>query len=66
MIVILSWESDGSGKPEIRFFPKGDSQALNIALYLKDEQVRYKSIEIYSIDDIEKHPQDNGGSEYFF
>ena len=53
MIVILTYYSDGSGKPTVKFFPTGDNQSADVALYLAGYQVRHQEVEVYQVDKLE-------------
>lgn len=53
MIVILSYYYDGSGKPEMKFFPKVDGQAREVAVHTSLETGLGKNIEIYEVENIQ-------------
>jgi hypothetical protein len=57
MIVVLSYYSDGSGKPEVRFFPSGETRAEDMGLfYIADESGLSKMIEVYRIESLNCEP----------
>jgi hypothetical protein len=56
MIIILSYSRDGSGTPEIAFFPKSDHQVGDVAIHTVNESELNKSIRIYEITELDLLP----------
>ena len=56
MIVILTYYTDGSGKPEIKFFPVVPEQAAQVASELMAAIRDGKQTEVYEIEDLSLEP----------
>ena len=55
MIVLLMYYSDGSGMPEIMFFPKY-ATIMEIAQYIIGAKEAGRTVKVYEITDLNKIP----------
>lgn len=49
MIVVLSYYSDGSGQPELRFFEEGADQVQRVAGHLADCVEDWVDVEVFKV-----------------
>jgi hypothetical protein len=56
MIVVLSWYADGSGKPELRFFPDGPSFLREITAHFIETARDGRVLRVYRITDWQRQP----------
>jgi len=51
MIVVMLWYSDGSAKPELRFFPGSATQIDEVCYFLASQIQTGKDLEIRMVED---------------
>lgn len=56
MIIILTYYADGSGKPEVGFFPDVPEQASHVISALLAASQAARLVEVYEIEDLTLEP----------
>jgi len=56
MIIVISYYSDGSSKPETHFFPRSAEQVREVALHIADARGMSKEVEIYDVEALDRQP----------
>lgn len=56
MIIVVTWYADGSGGPEVSFYPQGGDQVADLAMHLASLSDTSKSILVYKVKSLTESP----------